>query len=261
MNDEFNVPGGDIILRAHGPPNRDFQVHKLILSLASPIFRDMFNVPEPRPESDVRSEAVIVVDVIDPPRALELVLKLIYPLLPPSVDSLDLLIESLVITDKYNIEGARARLRQQLPNFVNEAPLRVYAIASRFGFDEEAEAASTLTTGTYLPALIDLPNDLKYIPATAYHRLIVLHQKHRNEIEDIVDVVLFEPACTDCKVAKALAEPTMRTKLVRIICRGTPITVAACINELGNVCRATCMAKFVESVAVKLGSRNTVIRP
>jgi len=122
--------------------------------------------------------------------------------------------------------------------------------------------AATLTIGVFLPALTDLPDDLnlKYVSAPAYHKLIVLHEKHRDEIEDAIDAVLFEPVCLECRVAKALAEPRMRTKLVRIICRGVPISAAGCIEELGITCRATCMTKFVEGVVVKLGGKNTVIR-
>ena len=258
MNEEFNVPDGDIILRALSPlTHRDFRVHKLILSLASPVFRDMFGIPQPR--ANELNADIEIIEMTDPPRALDLVLRLIYPFPPPTVDSLDLLVEGLVITDKYNIEGARARLREPLNRFIGEAPLRVYAIASRFGFNEEAEAASSLTTSIFLPAHTDLPDDLKYVPAPTYHKLIMLHEKHRDEIEDAVDGVLFEPTCLECKVAKALAEPRMRTKLVRIICRGVPITVAACIQELGIVCRATCMTRFIEGVVVKLGDLNTVI--
>ena len=262
MNEDFNVPDGDIILRAQGSlRNHDFRVHKLVLSLASAVFRDMFGIPQPRPNAS--NVDIEVIDVTDPPRGLDLVLRLIYPFPPPNVDSLDLLVEGLVIADKYNIEGARARLREPLKKFIKEAPLRVYAIAARFGFDEEAEAAASLTIGVFLPALTDLPDDpsLKYVSAPAYHKLIVLHEKHREEIEDAIDAVLFDPVCLECKVAKALAEPRMRTKLVRIICRGVPISVAGCIEELGITCRATCMTKFVEGVVVKLGSgKNTVIR-
>lgn len=258
MNEEFDAPDGDIILRALNPlAHRDFRVHKLILSLASPVFRDMFGIPQPRANAiNVDTE---IVEMTDPPRALDLVLRLIYPFPPPTVDSLDLLVESLVITDKYNIEGARARLREPLKRFIRESPLRVYAVASRFGFNEEAEMASSLTTSIFLPALTNLPDDLKYIPAPTYHKLIMLHESHRDEIEDAVDAVLFEPACLECKVAKALAEARMRTKLVRIVCRGVPITVAACIQELGIVCRATCMTRFIEGVVVRLGGLNTAI--
>ena len=47
MSGEFNVPGGDIILRTSGSPNRNFRVHKLVFSLASPVFTDMFGLPQP----------------------------------------------------------------------------------------------------------------------------------------------------------------------------------------------------------------------
>ncbi|KAF9780968.1 hypothetical protein BJ322DRAFT_987905, partial [Thelephora terrestris] len=167
----FGPPDGDIILRT---PTRDFRVHKLILSLASPIFKDMFSIPQPTPAA--RGVDVEVVDVTDPTRGLDLVLTFIYPFPPPNVDSLDLLVEGLVIADKYDIDGARTELRLRLAKFMKAQPLRVYAIASRFGFEEEAEAASSLTTGIYLPALADLPDDLKDISATTYHKLVRLHE-------------------------------------------------------------------------------------
>jgi len=142
---------------------------------------------------------------------------------------------------------------------VKEDPLRVYAIASRFGFEAEAEEASSLTTGIYLPALVDLPDDLKCIPALAYHKLVRIHEKYREEVEDAIDGVLFEPVCLECKVGKALAEARMRTKLARIICRGTQMSVDACIRELGIGCKSTCMTKFVDGVVARLGSKSTVI--
>ena len=75
-NEEFNVPDGDTILRAQcSPNNHDFRVHKLVLSLASPAFRDMFGIPRPRPGAlNVDTE---VIGVTDPPRGLALVLRLI----------------------------------------------------------------------------------------------------------------------------------------------------------------------------------------
>jgi len=185
----------------------------------------MFGIPQPR--SDTSNVDVEVIDVTDPPQGLDLVLRLIYPFPPPNVDSLDLLVVGLIITDKYSIEGARARLCEPLKIFIKETPLRVCAITARFGFGEEAESAASLTTGVFLPALTDLPDDpnLKYISAPAHHKLIAFHEKHRDEIEDAIDAVLFEPGCLECKVAKALAEPGMKTKLVRMICRGVPISV------------------------------------
>lgn len=258
MSSEFGPPDGDIIIRTQGVSPRDFKLHKLVLSLASPVFRDIFSLPQPI--SDVSRADIEIVDVTDPPEALDLVLRLIYPqFTPPNVENLNLLVEGLVIADKYDIGRARTELRSRLSKFAKENPLRVYAIAFRFGFEEEAEAAFSLTAGICLPALVDLPDDLKYIPATVYHKLVRLHEMRREEIEDAVNGVPFEAGCPECKWAKALAESTLRTKLVRTICRSEPVRVAGCIEQLGICCRGTCLRKFVDSVVAKLGSNNAVV--
>ena len=261
MNDEFNTLDGDIILRDQGSPNRDFRVHKIVLSLASPVFKDMFSLPQPRSDAlEAKGDADIrVVDMTDPPQALALVLKLIYPFIPPNIENLDLLVEDLIIADKYNIEGVRARLRVRLTKFADEDPLRVYAIASRFGFDEEAEAVSPLTTTTYLPALTELPDDFKYVPAPAYHKLVVLHTKHREPIEGI-NGVLFEAACGSCINTKVLGKWFMRRKLVSIICRRQPMTVPQCIEELRMPpCMQDCMIHSVRSVVEDLGKDTAIV--
>lgn len=248
----FSTEDGDIILRTQGSPPCDFRVHSLLLSLASPVFKDMFKIPQPPPvvpKLDVEPE---VIYVTDPPHALDLVLRFIYPFPSPDIDSLDQLFDGLVIADKYDIIGARADLRLRLTKFIEENPLRVYAIASKFGFEEEAEAVSPLTTKIYLPSLADLPDDLKDISAMAYHRLIKIHENCRDEIEDIIDGVLFEGYCHDCNLTRALVEASMRTKLVRIICRGGGTNATAYFQELGIRCGAGCMRRFVENVAVKL---------
>lgn len=90
MNEEFNVlADGDIILRAQcSPNNHNFRVHKLVLSLASPVFKDMFGITQPRP--DMLNVDIEVIYMTDPPRGLDsdLVLRLIYSFPPPNVDSL-----------------------------------------------------------------------------------------------------------------------------------------------------------------------------
>jgi len=121
-NDEkFNAPDADIILRALGPPKRDFRVHKLVLSLASPVFKDMFSLPQPTSD-DLRKSSVAeleIVEVTDPTDALDVILRMIYPFAPPSFDgSLDTLVECLVIADK----SCRASPRHQYmrPTIIRE---------------------------------------------------------------------------------------------------------------------------------------------
>ena len=48
MSTFFTTDDGEIVLRASSQPNSkyDFRVHKFILSLASPVFKDMFTFPQ-----------------------------------------------------------------------------------------------------------------------------------------------------------------------------------------------------------------------
>jgi len=173
----FNWPDGDVILRAtHGTNSRDFRVHKLFLSFASPVFKDMFKVPQPPSPSS----SVDIIDVTDPPRTLELVLRFIYPFASPVINDLTTLSEVLVLADKYDIEAVQSRLRPSLAELAKTKPLRAYAIACRLGFEDEMKIASSYMTAIDLSELTQLPDEFKFIPATEYHRLVRRHKKHRS---------------------------------------------------------------------------------
>jgi hypothetical protein len=179
----FNWPDGDVILRStRGTASRDFRVHKLILSLASPVFKDMFKIPQPLSGA---AEADIV-DLVDPPRAVELILRFIYPFPPPRIDNLTLLSEVLALTDKYDIEAARSQLRISLLGFARSEPLRVYAVAYQLGFQDEMKIASSYAMSINLPELAELPDEFRSIPATAYHHLILLHTRHHKKTKPVV---------------------------------------------------------------------------
>ena len=176
----FDWDDADVILRAtHGTNSRDFRVHKVLLSLTSPVFKDMFGLPQPPSETLV----IHTIDVTDPPRALEVILRFIYPSADmPVVKDLTHLSEVLIVADKYDIAVARSRFRKSLEEVAKVEPLRVYAIACRFGYENEMKVASSYTTSIHLPDLDELPDEFKSISATEYHRLIHLHKKYRKAV-------------------------------------------------------------------------------
>ena len=139
----------------------------------------MFGVPQPSSSpSDID-----IVNLSDPPQALELILRFIYPSAVSSiVDDLAIVPEALILTDKYDIQVVRSRLRSSLAELAKTEPLRVYAIACRFGFEDEMEIASSYTLSINLPALTQLPDEFNFITAVAYHRLIHSHVKHREAV-------------------------------------------------------------------------------
>ena len=248
----FSLADGDIILRALGPPTHDFQVHKLVLSLASPVFKDMFSLPQPT--SGTSSVAgVEIVEVADPPHALDIVLRLIYPFTPPSFDgNLDTLVECLIVADKYNIRAAKARLHQALGRSNVADSLRVYAIASRFGFASIVEPASRLILSNFhLTGIPELPDDFKFVPATTYHKLVRHHANHLEAVVEIINQTPLRSKCGDCPGSKSSVEELFRLRLANLIIMGTPVEVQACFRvwmkaygQSAN-CERDCVLKFI----------------
>jgi len=173
----FNWSDGDVILRTRGAYSRDFRVHKLVLSLASPVFKDMFTIPQPSPAA---SGHIDIVDVADPPRALEVILQFIYPSPPPEVNDLTLLSEILVLADKYDIKTAQSRFRPSLMGFAKTEPLRVFAIACQLGFEDEMKIASSHVKLFDTLELTELPDEFNIIPATEYHHLLRASRRERS---------------------------------------------------------------------------------
>ncbi|KAF9789486.1 hypothetical protein BJ322DRAFT_1042473 [Thelephora terrestris] len=183
FNEVFNFPDGDVVLRAiYGTGSRDFRVHKSFLSFSSPVLRGILAALPPKAALD----SIDVVDVECAPEPLQIILRYIYPALPPPViDNLSILSEALVLSDKYDIDVARSRLRSSFGGFIRADPLRAYAIACRFGLEDEIKIASSYTRSIHLPDLAELPDEFKLIPATEYHRLILLHSRYHREVDVI----------------------------------------------------------------------------
>lgn len=221
----FSWPDGDVILRTtQGLESHDFRVHKVFLSFSSPVFRDMFGIPQPLL---VARDGVDVVDIADPPRALELILRYMYPsATSPTINDLTTLSEAWVLADKYDVEVARSRLRSSLREFATTEPLRAYAVACRFELEVEKKMASSRTTSVHLPGLTTLPDEFRFVPATEYHRLILLHERYRKEVEKFAQLTVHEAALLQRGKQPAwvgVAYEFSRENIVEVIRGGIPL--------------------------------------
>ena len=241
----FNWPDADVVLHCtHGTESRDFRVHKFLLSFTSPVFKDMFGIPQP-PSS---TSDISTVDLNDPPRALELILRFIYPSpVLPVINNLAIVSEALSLADKYDIGVARSRLRASLMEFTKSDPLRVYAIACRFGLEDEMKIASSYTISHELSELTQLPDEFKFVSAIEYHRLTHLRARYRKEVVAIAALSLPDLSVFGSRVDRG----TVRRSIVDTVMKGTPLEYgpftralkteygvdveAAIVNSIGSV--------------------------
>ena len=63
------------------------------------MFEDIFSLPQPTP---IESSQLPIVDVNDPPEALEMFLQIIYPTANPPINDIEALVPVLRLADKYN---------------------------------------------------------------------------------------------------------------------------------------------------------------
>ena len=138
----FTTLDGDVILRVSEGSglSSDFRVHRLLLSLSSPIFKDMFELASPT------HQTIPVVEISDSPQVIDLILRFIYPgVEPPEVEELETLTAVLVTATKYRMGGIVPTLRKSLKAFLPSESIAVYLLARRFGFKEEAKEAAQST--------------------------------------------------------------------------------------------------------------------
>lgn len=172
----FDDHNCDIILRS--ADGVDFHVYKLILSLMSPVFKDMFALPQPESESQSDVSSIPVITVIEGSTTLKSLLLLCYPsAATPTFRSLDDARVVMKAASKYDMQAALSRagdlaMAQFFPNHF----LELYALSCQFGWQHHAQTAATRAL-----EIKDLgrPSNgfhgLQDISGADYHRLLAYH--------------------------------------------------------------------------------------
>lgn len=210
----YDFDDADIILRT--PRAKGFRVHRSVLSVASPVLRALVAEAPKTPPEDEKGE-LPEINVEDAPEDLDLLLRLIYPITPPpKFEDLDGLSRGFTILQKYKVEGAQGLLKPVLmsSSFLSSDPVRVYALACRLGFKEEAEAVAPLAAATDFTTTIRA-EDLRKMSGIDYHRLAVLSKDRFKKSKS--DIFSFSLQCANCPQAfydqfrKKLAEKLAAT--------------------------------------------------
>ncbi|EIM88787.1 uncharacterized protein STEHIDRAFT_166783 [Stereum hirsutum FP-91666 SS1] len=175
----FQSPTADCILRSSD--NVDYRVHKLILSLASPIFESMFSLPTPTPtdKSDGDSstrDGLPVIPVPETSAILNTILCLCYPTHHKLTRDLSSLMTTYDAAEKYSMDDILPRLQEQLIEIADYNTSSAYAFGYRHQLKSVVIAAAMATLPKPLSQLPSSP-ELERITGTQLQKLNDFHNE------------------------------------------------------------------------------------
>ncbi|KAJ7459704.1 hypothetical protein FB451DRAFT_1405607 [Mycena latifolia] len=164
----------DVILQSSD--NVKFFVYKLLLALVSPVFKDMFALPQPADSADATAHPLI--SVTEDHKTLHCILTWCDPRGSPATGTLEEIQVVLDVADKYCMETVTKRVGEMLAyGLAGLCPsgmgsVRIYAIAVRYSLETLAQKAAKCSLNAKWEDLMneDVP-ELVNIPGSALHRL------------------------------------------------------------------------------------------
>ncbi len=166
----FDDPRADLILRSSDSVN--FHVFKVILSLASSVFADMFTLPSP-PASQNSSDEPPVVPLPEDAETLDLALRHCYPIRSPEVVKLRDARILLEFARKYQVDLLEPSLTRFLTDTIERDPVGVYALAAAYECRDIAGKA--LRSSLTLPVYLLHSPELQYSTTEQYQALVHYH--------------------------------------------------------------------------------------
>ena len=168
----FDDARADLILQSSGHEPVHFRVSKFILSVASPIFADMFNIPPP-PASQSPHDEIQVVPVSEDSETLDLSLRHIYPIWSPTVTQLSQMRILAEFAHKYQVDALEQDVSRYLMDAIDGDPIGVYVIAVSYGYKSVGKRAAQRSLK--LPfSRLQSPH-VQHAPAELYGELLMYH--------------------------------------------------------------------------------------
>ncbi|ETW80397.1 hypothetical protein HETIRDRAFT_240500, partial [Heterobasidion irregulare TC 32-1] len=172
----------DLVVRSSNKV--DFHVHKFLLSLASPVFKDILSIPDTTIYSGASVEykdGILVIHVAEQRQVLENLLRLVYPTDNGKLPDLSSVRELFRAMDKYEmLDLFPQTLDRNLRDIARAHPFAAYAIACRY---QKLALANEIAPFTLQqPFLADAfdEEDVNLITTYQYNQLHQYHQKCRD---------------------------------------------------------------------------------
>ena len=143
---DISISDAIIVLRSSDLVN--FRVHKSILAMVSPFFKDLLSLPQPSDSESI--DGLPVVQLSEDAELLNTLVSMLYPVRRVIPDSYDKVLNLLAACQKYDMVQVQSSIRAKVNRGSFPAPVgtevfRAYAIASNKGLDPEMEMAARLT--------------------------------------------------------------------------------------------------------------------
>lgn len=180
---QFNTPDADVTLVSS--EETGYRVPHFTLRNTCGYFRNLLSGHSSSLVHEDRT--LLFIDVAENDRVLTKVLSLICGLHTEYWESIDEIDDAIILAQKWDAPGPLSIMRGAItaPLFLAD-PLRLYAIATRMGWGEEAMLASTETLTLNLYDEENRPN-LERISSSRLMKLFRLHRERRDRFKALLD--------------------------------------------------------------------------
>jgi hypothetical protein len=144
----LDMPDASIILRSSDKAN--FRVHKSVLAMSSPFFKDLLSLPQP--PDDELVDGLPVVTLSEDAGLLNSLISLLYPIPLVIPSSYEKVFALLAASQKYDMGSVQSDIRTGIKHGIFPAPEKsegfsAYAMANSMRLYPEMQNAAQLTLG------------------------------------------------------------------------------------------------------------------
>ncbi|THH34119.1 hypothetical protein EUX98_g36 [Antrodiella citrinella] len=167
-----------------------FRIHSIILKMSSSWFRTLFTLPQSsKTEQTASAMSQEVIPMSESADILEVLLSMACGKEIPisRLQSIDFIEDLLAVAEKYDMPGPSSIIRLSVSlTHVRTHPIRVYALACRWGWTEVARTASSHTLHM---DLLDKKwaGELRLVGSADLARLMLLHRRRRDYLRKELD--------------------------------------------------------------------------
>ena len=182
LPESLDLSGADVMLQSSD--HAKFLVHKAILASSSPVFKDMFSLPQPQNSGSV--DGLPVVDISEDSELVGSLITFLYPIPSEIPTSWDRILALLSAAQKYDMGAVQASIRgevarRKVPALDGTQAFRAFAIASNSRLLPEMNMAAALTLDSPM-TFEHLGGDLQLFERSGLHELANFRKSCRDQL-------------------------------------------------------------------------------